>query len=87
MKFYKEGHRTMQSVDKDQVEAVEAAGWSRTKPEPEAIEPSPEPTPDADKTEPATDADKTEPVGKGTAKTKIVKIKTSKKKQEEYKWP
>ena len=38
MKFYKDGRRTIQLADKDQVEILLDAGWSRTKPEVKKVE-------------------------------------------------
>jgi len=38
MKFYKDGRRTIQFADKDQVKILLDAGWSRTKPEVEPEE-------------------------------------------------
>jgi len=42
MKYYKDGQRPMLNADQDQIEIVEAAGWSQTKPEvapPKKVEP------------------------------------------------
>ena len=71
MKYYKEGHRTLEFVDIDQIEAIESAGYSQTKPEskkdtPEKVEP--------EKVEPEnTEDSKVEPEKINTAPKKITK--------------
>ena len=79
MKLYK-GERTMQMVDKDQVEACLDAGWSRTKSEPEVEEETPEVKEETPEVEEETPEVKEEEATIIRKKTGFKSIKSKKKK-------